>query len=39
MPQYIWDWVCHSQLSDGEYSFPEGTVIVRNGFVGWRDAD
>lgn len=35
MPDYIWEWACHSELADGEYVFPEGTVIVKNGFLGW----
>lgn len=38
MPEYIWEWVCSSQLQDGRYSFIEGTVIVNNGFVGWEPA-
>lgn len=39
MPQYIWDWVCLSQLEDGRYSFPEGTVVHHNSFVGWKPAE
>ena len=36
MPEYIWDWVCHNELDDGEYKFKEGIVIVKNGYVNWK---
>lgn len=38
MPEYIWESICQSELTDGRYSFPEGTVVVNNGFVGWEPA-
>ena len=34
MPDYIWEIVCR-HLDDGEYKFPEGVLIVRNGYVSW----
>lgn len=36
MPEYIWEYVCHNELRDGTYEFPEGKVIVRNGYVDWK---
>lgn len=38
MPEYIWEFVCGC-LADGRYTFPEGTVVVKNGFVGWYPSD
>lgn len=35
MPDYVWEFICHSELDDGEYPFPEGTVVVKNGYAGW----
>lgn len=37
MPEYVWEWACRSELADGRYEFPEGTVVVKNGFMGWED--
>ena len=37
MPEYIWDWICHNELDDGEYKFKEGTVIVLNGYANWKE--
>lgn len=39
MPEYIWELVCSSELQDGRYSFPEGTVVINNGFMGWEAID
>lgn len=35
MPDYVWDFICHSELEDGRYSFPDGDVVVINGFAKW----
>lgn len=37
MPEYIWELAC-GHLEDGEYRFPEGLLIVINGFVSFREA-
>lgn len=35
IPEYIWEWICSSELDDGEYHFPEGRVVVKNGYAAW----
>ncbi len=37
MPEYIWDWICHNELDDGEYQFKEGIVTVLNGYANWKE--
>lgn len=37
MPDYICEFAC-GQIEDGEYKFPEGVLIVSNGFVSFREA-
>ena len=40
MPQEVWDFVCYEEPADGKYYFPEGTLLVSNGFVAkwtWRE--
>ena len=36
MPEYIWEYVCLNDLKDGTYEFPEGNVIIRNGYIDWK---
>lgn len=36
MPDYVWYMVC-GYVEDGVYEFPEGTLTVINGYVGWRN--
>lgn len=33
MPQEVWDFVNYEQPSDGKYYFPEGTLLIVNGYV------
>lgn len=33
MPQKIWDFVNYEQPSDGTYYFPEGSLVIINGYV------
>lgn len=39
MPDYVWEWLCHSELEDGEYRFPEGVVVVKNGYASWHPSE
>ena len=37
MPDYIWNWLCHNELDDGEYKFAEGTVTIKDGWASWKE--
>ena len=37
MPDYIWEFICHNELDDGEYTFKEGTVTIKDGWASWKE--
>lgn len=35
MPEYVWDFIC-GECEDGKYMFPDGLLIVKNGYPSWK---
>lgn len=39
IPDNVWEYVCENDLGNGTYEFNEGTIIIRNSIIDWKERD